>query len=73
MVVLAGLNALTPYGIQPIWSKGQFDDRHGISYEVWNPISKVRVHVPGSAPGTGDAASRHAAHLRGGNRPGYRQ
>ena len=46
MLLLAGLNALTPYGIQPTWSKGQFDDRHGISYEVWNPISKVRVHEP---------------------------
>jgi SAM-dependent methyltransferase len=46
VVLLAGLNAATLYGIQPIWSKGQVDDRRNILYEVWNPISKVRVHLP---------------------------
>ena len=46
LVLLASLNALTPRGIQPIWSKGQLDDRSNILYEVWNPISKIRVHRP---------------------------
>jgi SAM-dependent methyltransferase len=43
MLILAALNALTPYGIQPIWSKGGIDRRDDIAIEVWNPISKVRV------------------------------
>lgn len=43
LVVLAGLNASTLHGIQPIWSKGQIDRRNKIAAEQWNPISKVRA------------------------------
>ena len=46
LVVLAALNASTIHGIQPIWSKGKLDDRTGILYETWNPISRVRVVAP---------------------------
>jgi hypothetical protein len=46
MVVLAGLNASTLHGIQPIWSKGTVDPRNDILTEIWNPISKVRVRKP---------------------------
>ncbi len=46
MVVLAGLNASTIHGIQPIWSKGKLDPRTDILYETWNPISRVRVVPP---------------------------
>src|SRR5215469_2140921 len=44
MLMLAGLNASTLHGIQPIWSKGAIDRRTGILAEVWNPSSKVRVY-----------------------------
>lgn len=43
MLVLAGLNASTLYGIQPIWIKGGIDRRASLLAEVWNPISKVRA------------------------------
>jgi spermidine synthase len=46
LVVLAGLNASTIHGIQPIWSKGKLDPRTDILYETWNPISRVRVVEP---------------------------
>ncbi len=46
LVVLAGLNATTIHGIQPIWSKGRLDPRTDILYETWNPISRVRVVAP---------------------------
>ena len=50
VVLLAGLNAVTSHGIQPLWSKDQFDDRQGTLWEIWNPISKVRVYLPVYAP-----------------------
>lgn len=50
LVLLAGLNSLTSHGIQPIWSKGKIDSRAGIFYEIWNPISRVRVHLPEVGP-----------------------
>jgi len=43
MLIVAGLNAATLHGIQPIWSKGAIDRRNGLAAEVWNPISKVRA------------------------------
>ncbi len=46
LAVLAGLNATTIHGIQPIWSKGRLDPRTDILYETWNPISRVRVVAP---------------------------
>lgn len=46
LMVLAGLNASTIHGIQPIWSKGKLDPRTDILYETWNPISRVRVVEP---------------------------
>ncbi len=46
LAVLAGLNATTIHGIQPIWSKGKLDPRTDILYETWNPISRVRVVAP---------------------------
>lgn len=46
MLAIAGLNASTIYGIQPIWSKGGIDRRMNIMAEIWNPISKVRVFQP---------------------------
>jgi len=46
LVVLAGLNASTIHGIQPIWSKGRLDIRNNVLYETWNPISRVRVVEP---------------------------
>jgi hypothetical protein len=46
MFILAGLNARTLYGIQPIWSNGQIDKREGIFTEAWNAISRVRVYQP---------------------------
>src|SRR5215469_2813163 len=49
MFIVAVLNALTPYGIQPIWSKGRIDPRSDIAAEVWNPISRVRVLPPQTA------------------------
>jgi hypothetical protein len=50
MLALAGLNASTLYGIQPIWSKGAIDRRMNIEAEVWNPISKIRVFRPKWVP-----------------------
>ena len=50
MMAIAGLNASTIYGIQPIWSKGAIDHRSNIAAELWNPISKVRVFQPQSGP-----------------------
>ena len=46
MLLIAGLNASTLHGIQPIWSKGRLDLRTRLLAEVWNPISKVRAHKP---------------------------
>ncbi len=46
MLLLAGLNAFTLYGIQPIWAKGSVDPRNRLLAEVWNPISKVRAVAP---------------------------
>jgi spermidine synthase len=46
LIIFAVLNSLTPYGIQPIWSKGKLDPRNNIQYETWNPISRVRVVKP---------------------------
>lgn len=51
MLLLAGLNASTLYGIQPIWSKGKIDTRNDLLAEVWNPISKVRVKRDPDSPG----------------------
>jgi SAM-dependent methyltransferase len=42
----AFLNALTPYGIQPIWVKGAIDSRQGILTEIWSPIARVRAYQP---------------------------
>ena len=50
LVVLAGVNASTIHGIQPIWSKGKLDPRTDILYETWNPISRVRVVPPKVEP-----------------------
>ena len=47
MLIIAGLNASTLHGIQPIWSKGAIDPRQGLAAEIWNPISKVRASMPG--------------------------
>jgi hypothetical protein len=46
LTILAGLNASTLYGIQPIWVKGKIDRRTRILSELWNPISKVRAWQP---------------------------
>ena len=46
MLIVAGLNASTLHGIQPIWAKGGIDRRTGVLAEVWNPISKIRVYQP---------------------------
>lgn len=46
MLIVAGLNASTIHGIQPIWSKGKIDRRNNLLAEVWNPISKVRAWKP---------------------------
>lgn len=46
MLIIAGLNASTLHGIQPIWSKGSIDRRDSLAAEVWNPISKVRAWKP---------------------------
>ena len=51
MVALAGLNASTKYGIQPVWSKGVKDHRLGVLEEIWNPISMVRVRKPSTTSG----------------------
>lgn len=50
LVILAGLNASTIHGIQPIWSKGKLDPRIDILYETWNPMSRVRVVPPKVEP-----------------------
>lgn len=50
MLVIAGLNASTLHGIQPIWTKGKIDLRDNLAAEVWNPISKVRALRPGFGP-----------------------
>ena len=42
--VAAFLNALTPYGFQPIWVKGKIDPRQNILTEIWSPISCVRAN-----------------------------
>jgi hypothetical protein len=44
------LNALTPYGIQPIWVKGEIDPRQDILTEIWSPISCVRAKRPVLGP-----------------------
>jgi hypothetical protein len=46
MLIIAGLNASSLHGIQPIWAKGAIDRRTDLAAEVWNPISKVRVRKP---------------------------
>jgi spermidine synthase len=55
MLIVAGLNASTLHGIQPIWSKGRIDRRDKLIAEVWNPISKVRASRPVT----------HSAHMWG--------
>jgi hypothetical protein len=50
LVVVTLLNASTWRGIQPIWAKGQLDRRIDLVLEIWNPISKVRVHQSGTVP-----------------------
>ena len=50
MLIIAGLNASTLHGIQPIWSKGAIDRRMQLAAEVWNPISKVRAWRPATQP-----------------------
>jgi hypothetical protein len=49
MLIVAGLNASTLHGIQPIWSKGKIDRRDKLIAEVWNPISKIRATKPSDA------------------------
>ena len=44
MLIVACLNASTVHGIQPVWSKGAIDTRSHIFAEVWNSISRVRIH-----------------------------
>jgi SAM-dependent methyltransferase len=46
LFMLAGANASTRYGIQPIWIKGKLDPRNTLLAEFWNPISKVRLWPP---------------------------
>lgn len=43
LLLFAALNAVTPYGIRPVWAKDGLDDRSKILTEVWNPISRVRA------------------------------
>jgi SAM-dependent methyltransferase len=43
VALLAVLNAVMPNGIRPIWAKGALDDRSNMLFEVWNPISRIRV------------------------------
>ena len=50
LVLLAGLNSLTFHGIRLIWSKEEADNPGGVLYEIWNPISKVRVYMPEVGP-----------------------
>jgi spermidine synthase len=50
VLVAALLNALTPYGIQPIWVKGKIDPREDILAEIWSPISCVRAVRPSVGP-----------------------
>lgn len=45
-VIVAGLNASTLHGIQPIWSKGRIDRRTNLLAEAWNPISRVTAYKP---------------------------
>jgi spermidine synthase len=60
MLLIAGLNASTLHGIQPIWSKGVIDRRIGLAAEVWNPISKVRAFKPRIESPLMWGPSRHA-------------
>ena len=46
VAAVAVLNAMTPYGIEPIWTKGFADNRRNIVVELWNPISRVRASGP---------------------------
>ncbi len=48
MLIVAGLNASTVHGIQPIWSKGKIDLSDNLVAEVWNPISRVRAFKTGT-------------------------
>jgi len=50
LLIIAGLNASTLHGIQPIWSKGAIDRRDKLAAEIWNPISKVRALKPEVGP-----------------------
>lgn len=50
MAIVAGLNASTLHGIQPIWTKGRIDRRTDLLAEVWNPDSKVRALTPYVGP-----------------------
>ena len=43
LLLFAAFNAMTPYGIRPVWAKDGLDDRSKILLEVWNPISRVRA------------------------------
>jgi hypothetical protein len=42
----AFLNAATPYGIAPIWVKGQLDRRAHLLAETWNAVSRVTATGP---------------------------
>jgi SAM-dependent methyltransferase len=49
LLVLAAINAATPWGIRPIWAKGRADDRVLLA-EEWNPISTVQARGPRVQP-----------------------
>ncbi len=44
-------NALSPYGLKPIWAKGHLDSRD-YALEMWNSHSRVRVWKPQVMPAT---------------------
>jgi SAM-dependent methyltransferase len=46
MLVFAAANASTLHGIQPIWTKGEIDQRISILAEKWNAISRVQAAKP---------------------------
>lgn len=50
MLIAAGLNASTLYGIQPIWLQDSLSRRDNILVEIWNPISRVWAFRPEVAP-----------------------
>lgn len=46
LFAVAGLNAWTPYGLQPVSSKEEFEDRSSFAYEKWNSFSRVVASEP---------------------------